>query len=176
MVTAKLLHNDTEIQLSLIRLEPKCPLCRVSITYFHCPPYCYFTWYNSLYHEAHLNTSSHLILFQTYTCNRQNHCFIDRETEILFPIAEFLSWPYFTTSAQITLQLKGGNSLVGPSYKDESLIFVSISASEALTHRKKQWTQISPSPLQDPGFPLIFWRKAKRRSRHRSSCMQCTRN
>lgn len=58
-----------------------------------------------------------------------------------------------------------GRVPVGPSYKDGSLIFVLISASEVLTHRKKLQSQISVSPFQDSGFPLTFWRKSKR-SRH----------
>lgn len=138
----------------------------------HSTSYYYFIWYNSLYQEAHLDTSSHLVSFQTYTCNKQTtpYSLIEQRAKntISHRWIPLLTLFHNFCSDYVAAKWRE-RAPVGPSYKDGSLIFVLISAFKVLTHRKKLQSQISLSPLQDPGSPITFLRKWKRRCRH-STC------
>lgn len=138
-------------------------------TSFHWTPHCYFIWYNSLYQEAHLDISSNLVSFQTYAQNKQKtpYSFIEHRERNTISHRWIPLLTLFHSFCTDYVAVKWREIVsVWPSSKNGSLIFVSISAFEVLTHRKKWQSQISVSPRQDPGIPLTFWRKQKRRSRH----------
>lgn len=146
------------------------PYCLSDFTAsFHWTPYCYFIWYNSLYQEALLDTSSHLVSPQTYAYNKQTppYSFIEQKERNTISNRWIPLLTLFHNFCSDYVAPKGRKrALVGPPYRDGSFIFVSISDFEVLTHRKKPQPQISVFPLRDPGLPLTFWRKRKRRSRH----------
>lgn len=145
-------------------LEPKCPLCpAVSMTSQHLSAAHHTaSLYNSLYQEAHLDTSSHLVFFQTYTCKKQTppHSFTEQREKYYFlqvnspldPISQFLLrlyWSYMEGQSASRILLRR--------WKPHLCLNLSFWGA----HPQLQ-SQISVSSLQDPGFPPHF----ERRSRH----------
>ena len=132
---------------------------------FHWTSYCYFIWYNSLYQEPHLDTSSCLVSFQTYRCNKQTtpYSFMEQRERNTISHRWIPLLTLFHKFCSDYVAAKWRERVpVGPSYKDGSLLFVSITAFEVLTHRKKRQSQISVSPLPRPWFPSNILKKAEK--------------